>query len=277
MTPDATILDRRSVELRKLATESMISGGRGHLPAALSCIDILRVLFDDVLNFRPGEPEWEDRDIFLLSKGHACLALYAILADKGFFPKSELDRFEMLGSMLGGHPEAHRVPGVEASTGALGHGLPIGVGIAMGDKIRGRERKVVVLIGDGESNEGTIWEAALLARKHSLENLTVLVDYNKFQCFGPTEEILGLEPLADKWRSFGFEVCEVDGHDVPALRKVLTALPLASDGPGCVICHTVKGKGIPTITRNPDWHHKHGLSEAEIAELRNALARETVV
>ena len=277
MNPDAIVLDRRSVELRQLATEAMIAGGRGHLSTALSCIDILRVLYDDVLRVRAEEPDWDERDIFILSKGHGCLALYAILADKGYFPKSELERFEMKGSMLGGHPEAHRIPGVEASTGALGHGLPIGVGIAVGDKIKRRDRKVVVLVGDGESSEGTVWEAALLANKHRLTNLTVIVDYNKFQCHGPIEEIQSLEPLADKWRSFGFEVAEVDGHDVSQLRKVLTNLPLAGGRPSCVICHTVKGKGIPMITRNPAWHHKYEMSEDEIAGLRSALARETVV
>src|SRR5215467_14669425 len=236
MSPVSPPLDQRSKELRRLVVRALAGGERGHIGSSMSLIEILRVLYDDVLRYRPSEPEWRDRDRMILSKGHGCLALYAVLADKGFFSLDTLDTFCRRDSILGGHPEAGKVPGVEASTGALGHGLPIGVGRAMGLRIKGSDARVFVVTGDGEINEGSVWEAAMSASKHRLSNLTVMIDYNKIQSAGPTREILDLEPLADKWRAFGFGVAEVDGHDVAALREVLGRVPLEADKPSAIIC-----------------------------------------
>lgn len=264
-------LDARSLHLRRLVIKALDSGGRGHLGSALSLIEILRVLFDDVMRYRPAEPNWLDRDRFILSKGHGCLALYALLADKGFFPESELDTFCRKDSILGGHPERHKIPGVEASTGALGHGLSIGVGMALGLRLKRSDARVFVVLGDGEINEGSIWEAAMNAAKHGLDRLTAIIDYNKLQSYGPTAQVQELEPLADKWRAFGCAVREVDGHDVTALRAVLSNLSFAPGRPSLLICHTVKGKGIPFAEGRADWHHKSKLDPADITALYAAL------
>lgn len=263
-------LDGRSRHLRRLVVRAVVEGGRGHVGSAMSLIEILRVLYDEVLKVRAGEPDWPDRDRCILSKGHGCLALYAVLADKGFFPLPELDRFSAAGGILGGHPEHGKVPGVEASTGALGHGLSIGLGMALGCRLKGRKSRVVVILGDGEIDEGAVWEAAMTAAKYKLANLTAIIDCNKLQSYGPTAEVLDLEPLADKWRAFGFETVECDGHDVAALRKVL-ANPLSGDRPGAVICHTVKGKGIPMAEHDAAWHHKNKLTPDEVAAITEAL------
>lgn len=269
--PSNAILDERSLYLRRLVVRALDGGKRGHIGSSMSLIEIFRVLYDDVLDYRPSEPDWPKRDRSILSKGHGCLALYVLLADKGYFPLEELDRFCHRDAILGGHPEAGKVPGVEASTGSLGHGLPIGVGMALGLRMRRRKSRVYVVLGDGEINEGSNWEAALSAHKHRLSNLTAIIDYNKIQSAGPTAEILDLEPLADKWRSFGFGVAEVDGHDVEALRRVLTNLPIDRERPSAVICHTVKGKGIPFAEHDASWHHKSSIKKDEIAEMSRAL------
>jgi transketolase len=234
----------------------------------MSLIEILRVFYDDVLRTRAEAPDWPERDRLILSKGHGCIALYAILADRGFFPTEELRRFCHRDGMLGGHPEAGKIPGVEASTGALGHGLSIGVGLALAARIRKRATRVAVVMGDGEINEGSVWEAAMCAGKHRLANLIAVVDYNKMQSYGSTSEVQPLEPLADKWRAFGFEAIEADGHDVAALRRAFT---LKSDRPVAVIAHTVKGKGIPFAENEASWHHKNRLPADQIAQLYAAL------
>jgi len=264
-------LDERSLYLRRLVVRALEGGGRGHIGSTLSLIEIFRVLFDDILAYRPQEPDWPERDRCILSKGHGCLALYALLADKGYFPLDVLDGFCRKGSILGGHPEAGKVPGVEASTGALGHGLSIGVGVALAQRLRGRGSRVFVVLGDGEINEGSVWEAALSAHKHGLSNLVAMIDYNKIQSSGTTAEILDLEPLAEKWRAFGFGTVEVDGHDVAALRTVLRAAPVAAGRPTAIICHTVKGKGIPFAENDAKWHHKASLKREVIADMMRAL------
>lgn len=266
-----SVLDDRSRFLRKQVIRSIEAGGRGHVGSSLSLIEILRVLYDDFLRYDCKNPQWEMRDRCILSKGHGCLALYAVLADKGFFPESELWKFCKHEGILGGHPERGKVPGVEASTGSLGHGLPIGVGLAIAAKCDNAQHRVVVVTSDGECNEGSTWEAALCASKHKLSNLIVLVDYNKQQSYGSTFEILDLEPLADKWRAFGFHVRELDGHSVEELRSALNKTPFSVDKPSLIICHTVKGKGIPFAESNPDWHHKSKISPEEIQALLSAL------
>lgn len=261
------MLDPRSLALRRTIIETLDAGGRGHPGSAMSLVEILRVLYDDILRVRPDEPAWPERDRLLLSKGHGCLALYVMLADKGFFPAAELEKFCKADSILGGHPEYGKVPGVEASTGSLGHGLSIGIGMALAARLDGRDSRVFVVMGDGESNEGSVWEAAMCAAKHRLDALTVLVDYNKLQSYGPVAEVQEMAPMAEKWRAFGFAAVEVDGHDVAALRRVLGELPLRPGRPTAVICHTVKGKGISFMENNPSWHHKSRLAEEELARM----------
>jgi transketolase len=264
-------LDERSNALRRVIVRMIEIDRRGHIGSALSLVEILRVLYDSFLIYRTTEPNWFDRDRFILSKGHGCLALYAILADKGFFPSRILDGFCKPNGALGGHPAFTREFGIEASTGALGHGLSIGVGIALASKIKKQNYRVVVVVGDGEINEGSVWEAAMSASKHQLSALTVFVDYNKLQSYGTTREVLDLEPLADKWRSFGFEVQEVDGHDVPALETLVKRLPLNPHKPTAIICHTVKGKGFPFAEGKAEWHHKSGLTSNDIAAMYDCL------
>jgi len=234
-------LDEKSKSLRRLVIGGLQGARKGHIGSALSLIEIVRVLYDHTLNLRVDDPSWSERDRFILSKGHGCLGLYAVLADKGFISKEELKTYSLIDSRLAGCCE-EIVPGVEATTGALGHGLSIGVGMALGALMRGRKNKVYVLLSDGEHGEGSIWEAALSASKHNLSNLVPIVDYNKVQLAGFTKDISCLEPLTDKWRSFGFEAIEVNGHDINELKSVLGA-PI--ERPTVVICHTVKGKGIP--------------------------------
>jgi transketolase len=260
-------LDERSLYLRRLIVRAIHKGERGHIGPALSLVEIIRVLYDDILRHRPDQPKWSDRDRFILSKGHGCLALYAVLADKGYFPVAKLDRFCHFDSILGGHPEVV-TPGVEACTGALGHGLPIGIGLALAARMRKRDHRIVVLMGDGEINEGSVWEAAACADKHRLGNLTAVIDYNKFQSAGSVFEIQSMEPLADKWASFGFHVLEANGHDVADLHRIFThAMSLPAHQPRVVICHTVKGKGIPEAENNASWHHKAELTD----EVRRAI------
>jgi transketolase len=269
---ESPVLDERSRYLRRLVIRALEGGGRGHIGSSMSLIEIFRVLFDDVLRYRPAAPLWPERDRCILSKGHGCLALYAILADKGYFPLEELDRFCRRDAVLGGHPERGKIPGVETSTGALGHGFSVGMGVALALRMRRQEGRVFVVLGDGEINEGSNWEAAMSAHKHGLSNLTAIVDYNKVQSAGPTAEILDLEPLADKWRAFGFGVVEVDGHDVAALRRSLRGLPAAPDRPSALICHTVKGGGIPFAENDANWHHKSSIKPDVIAKMYAAVA-----
>lgn len=264
-------MDQRSKQLRKLIVQALEGGGRGHIGSSMSLVELLRVLFDSYLDYRAINPNWPDRDRLILSKGHGCLALYAILADKGFFEREELRSFCQFDSRLGGHPERGKVPGIEASTGALGHGLPMGIGMALAAKIRKQTYRVVVVVGDGEINEGSVWEAAMSAAKHKLSNLTVFVDYNKLQSYGAIREVLDLEPLADKWHSFGFEVEEVDGHDINALEQLTKRLPLNSQKPTAIICHTIKGRGFHFAEGRAEWHHKSGLKPEEITAMYECL------
>jgi transketolase len=263
-------LDSRSLELRRTIVRMFDHSKRGHVGSSFSLVEILRVLYDDILRYDAKHPSWPNRDRFILSKGHGCPALFTMLSEKGFFPESELWKFCQSDGILGGHPE-HKVPGVEASTGSLGHGLSIGLGMALNARYEKSGARTYVIIGDGESNEGSIWEAAMSAGKHRLTDLTVMVDYNKHQSYGSTFEIQDLEPLADKWRAFGFATAEVDGHSVDELRNVLSSGPLSSEKPSVIICHTVKGRGASFAENNMDWHHKSRISDEEISSLMNEL------
>ena len=269
--PLRTTLDARSKQLRRRIVRTLEAGGRGHLGPAFSLVEMLRVLYDDVLRFDPRRPDWPARDRFVLSKGHGCLAHYVLLAEKGFFPAGELHRFCRFDGLLGGHPEI-RVPGIEASTGSLGHGLSIGVGFALAARLRSESWRTFVVVGDGESQEGSIWEAAMAAGKHRLDHLIVLVDANRLQSYGATHEVQNMEPFVEKWRAFGFAASEIDGHDVEALRRILATLPLESGRPSAIICRTIKGKGVAQCELEPSWHHKSRLSPEVVGELMAELA-----
>ena len=270
LTGEPVILDSRSLALRRTIVQVLKACGRGHVGSAFSLVEILRVLYDDILKYDPRAPDWKQRDRLLLSKGHGCMALYVLLADKGFIPQSELWKFCKSDGILGGHPD-HKIPGVEASTGSLGHGFSIGIGFALNAIYEGSDYRTFIVIGDGESNEGSTWEAAMCASKHQLSNLTILVDYNKYQSYDSTSAILDLEPISAKWESFGFGTVEIDGHDIESLRNVLTNLPVIADKPTAIICHTIKGKGVDYVENNMDWHHKNRVSDEEIDSLMKAL------
>ncbi len=261
-------LDGRSKELRRLVIGGLQGARKGHIGSALSLIEIVRVLYDNTLNYKIGDLTWPERDRFILSKGHGCLGLYAILADKGFISKDELSTYSKEGSRLGGCCE-ELVPGIEATTGALGHGLSIGVGMAKGALMRKRNNRVFVLLGDGEMGEGSIWEAALSASKHNLTNLITIIDDNKVQLAGYTKDISCFGSLADKWSSFGFEVKEVNGHDIQELESVFEEKP--KKNPMAIICHTVKGKGISFAENDSAWHWKNKISDDLINQMYVAL------
>jgi len=249
-------LKKKVEELRKAVFKSICNGGGGHIAGSLSIIEILIVLYHKILKVDPQRPRDPSRDRFILSKGHAGVALYAILADKGFFPKNELDRFGKKGAILGGHPDMHKVPGIEASTGSLGHGFPFAVGIALAGKLDKKDYRVFVLLGDGECQEGSIWEAAMFAPQQKLDNLIAIVDYNKIQAMDRLDNIVALDPLADKWKAFGWEVKEVDGHDFPALEEIFKKVPFVEGKPSLIIAHTIKGKGISFMQDTPIWHYR---------------------
>ncbi len=236
--------------------EHVLAMGAGavgtHVGGALSAVDILVALYREVLRVRPEEPDWPDRDHFILSKGHASAALYATLAECGFFPVEELDTYGRSNGRLMAHPTP-AVPGVEFATGSLGHGLALGIGLALAAKRAGKDKRVFVLLGDGELQEGSVWEAAMAAAHFELDNLTAIVDRNRLQISGSTEDRMGLEPLADKWRAFGWQTSELDGHDFGQLVPALRTPP--SDGtPGVLIADTVKGRGVRHLQHRKQSH-----------------------
>ncbi|MFA5147166.1 MAG: transketolase [Candidatus Omnitrophota bacterium] len=255
-TMNTADLRTRARDIRQVIIKTICKGGGGHIPASLSIVEILTVLYNGILKIDTKRPKDPARDRFILSKGHAGVALYAVLADSGFFDKSHLDTFGRRGTILGGHPDMHKVPGVEASTGALGHGFPFGMGMALAAKMDKKDYRVFVLLGDGECQEGSVWEAALFAPQHKLDNLTVIIDYNKLQAMDRIENIISLEPLADKWKAFGWAVKEVDGHNIPELRKTFASVPFVRGKPNLVIAHTVKGKGVSFMENVPIWHFR---------------------
>lgn len=247
-----TELARRA---RISALQMCSRSGASHIGAALSVIDILAVIYGDVADVDPHRTQDPSRDIVLVSKGHSASGVYAVMAHAGYFPLAWLDDYYLDGSHLGGHVTAHGVPGVELSTGALGHALPFGVGRALTDQLDGLDRRVFVVLSDGECAEGSNWEAAMQAAHHRLGNLTVIVDRNRLQILGRTEDVLGLEPFADKWRAFGWEVVEVDGHDHAQLRTALARRGGTMHArPRVVIANTTKGKGVDFMEDKVEWH-----------------------
>jgi transketolase len=230
-------------------------GGSAHIGAVFSCADILAVLYGGFLKVDPLQPRAPHRDRFVLSKGHAGAGLYAALAERGFFPIAQLMTHCQDGSELCGHV-SHQIPGVEVSTGSLGHGLSIAAGMAFAARLEGAAHRVVCLLSDGECDEGSTWEAALFAAHHGLVNLVAIIDYNKIQGIGRVAEVIGLEPLAAKWTSFGWAVREIDGHDHTAIESALSATPLLAGKPSCLIAHTLKGKGVSFMEDTVLWHYR---------------------
>jgi len=242
--------------IRRASLRMVHAARMGHPGGDLSCADILAVLFFHVLRLDPNAPNDPRRDRFILSKGHASAALYATLAERGFFPLERLDTYMRPLSLLNGHPDRNKCPGVEANTGPLGHGLPIAVGIAIAAKLDASDVRTFVLTGDGELQEGSNWEAIMAAAHFALDNLTVIVDRNGLQQGDTTEHTIRLEPLADRWRAFGWSVVEVDGHDIDALMRTFARLPETSGKPTCVIARTNKGRGVSFIEDRVEWHHR---------------------
>jgi transketolase len=263
--------------LRRHVVQMAADSPGAHVGGSMSAIEILAVLlFDGVLNVDPAQPKMEGRDYLIFSKGHASAALYGALAERGFFPVEELRTYKRMGSRLAGH-SLKSIPGVELATGSLGHGLAVGNGVALAGKHDGSTYRVFVVLGDGECQEGSVWEAAMAAAHYRLDNLVAIVDRNGVQEDGPTEEIMALEPLAGKWRAFNWAVREVDGHDVEALSAALHDLPFAPGRPSLLLAKTVKGKGISFAEHQNAWHYGK-LSPAQrdqaLAEIDAAFARE---
>lgn len=249
------IVESKCREIRKNIFLQAYAANGAHMGAAFSVTDILGTLyFGDVLKYKPDQPDWVDRDRVILSKGHAGVALYAVLALAGYFDKEYLKTFCKPGSKLGGHPKINEIPGVEASTGALGHGLPFGIGMAYANKVDNRQSHTYVILGDGECQEGSIWEGALSAPTLGLDNLTVIVDHNKLQAMDELETIVHMKPFADKWKAFGWNVVETDGHNCNEIREAL--LVRRKDIPTLVIAHTIKGKGVSFMENVPIWHYR---------------------
>jgi transketolase len=260
----AAELEEKSRQIRTDILKAVHKAGKGHIGGAFSIVEILVSLYyGKVLKFDSEKPNWELRDRFILSKGHAGVALYAVLADLGYFPREELN-FLNQGRLLGEHPDP-RIPGVEVVSGSLGHGLPIGSGMALADKMDKNCRKTFVLMGDGECYEGSVWEAAMFAAHHELHNLAGIVDRNKLITHGSTESINRLEPFADKWKAFGWEVFEVDAHDFSELQNIWKVVTSKKAGaPSMVIANSVKGKGVSFMENDFNWHHG-GIDDAQFA------------
>jgi transketolase len=265
------VLEEAADTLRRHVVDMAADAG-AHVGGSLSVAEILAVLyFDGVLRVDPAQPKMDGRDYLIFSKGHASAALYGALAERGFFPVAELASYKRMGSRLAGHP-AKSIPGVELATGSLGHGLPVGNGIALAGKHDGRDYRVFVLLGDGECQEGVVWEAAMAAAHYRLDNLVAIVDRNGVQEDGPTEKIMALEPFAAKWRAFNWEVREVDGHDVAELSRALHAVPFAPGRPSLLLARTVKGKGLSFAENTSAWHYGKLSSEQRAQALAELAA-----
>jgi transketolase len=264
------VLDERSITLRKMILGAVASGGRGHLGPALSLLEIVSTLYDSVLNHDPKNHSWSERDVFILSKGHGCLGLYAVLAQHGYFPMDELNTFCQFRSRLGGHPEWHELEGIEFSTGSLGHGPAVAVGICRAFQLQKSARRVFVLVGDGELGEGAIWESALHASKYSMSNLTMIIDFNNMQAYGEILRVLPLESIREKFQAFGFLVEEINGHSRDSILGAIRKEHIGNK-PKVVIAHTIKGKGIKSAENATDWHHRARISQSDIEKLTSEL------
>ena len=268
--PDVASLRRIAAQLRGAVIDMSHAAQSAHLASALSCCDILAAAYWHALRVDPTDPKSPTRDRFILSKGHAAAALYAALAYKGFFPVDLLGTYGEAGGELAEHPPANLLAGVEAATGSLGHGLPIGIGMALSGRILGHGFRVFTLLSDGECNEGSVWEGAMFAAGQRLENLCAIIDYNKWQATARSNETLELAPLRDKWVAFGWDATEVDGHDVGAIANLLARVPNGSGRPVAIVAHTVKGKGVSFMEDDNNWHYRAPTAD-EVAQARKEL------
>lgn len=252
-----------NADLRQQIAKMVYRSKEGHIPSAFSIVDLIHFLYAEVLRVDSKNPQWEGRDYFILSKGHGAAALYVVLRKFGFLSDEDIEAYSTRRGILGGHPDVTKVPGVEASTGSLGHGFPTAAGIALGLKIQNKSNRVFALLGDGECNEGTVWETALVAAKQQLTRLTAIVDLNQ-----SAAQVLPVDPLADKWKSFGWAVQEIDGHSEKEIRQAF--LNLSETRPNAIIAHTVKGKGVSFVEGHGKWHHRIPTAE-ELAHIIEEL------
>ncbi len=259
--PDVPALKKQAARLRGRVIEMSHAAQAAHLASSLSCCDIVTAAYWHVLRVDPAKPKDPLRDRFILSKGHAAAALYAALAFKDYFPLAELDTYCQDGGRLAEHPPANLLPGVEAATGSLGHGLPLGCGISLAGRIKGDDFRVFALLSDGENNEGSVWEAAMFAAAQKLENVCVIVDYNKWQATARSNDTLMLAPLRDKWAAFGWDAYEIDGHDIGVLAQLMQRIPNGSGKPVALIANTVKGKGVSFMEDDNNWHYRAPTAE----------------
>lgn len=278
MTTTAAELDliRAKARFSREETVRLIQIAKvGHYASSFSCAEILATLYYGVMRLKRGEPDWPDRDRFLFGKGHAAAALYPLLVDWGFFEKDVLDEYTRLGNPLGDHPDMSRVPGIDFSSGSLGHALSAGLGMALGGRLQGRDFRVFVLLGDGELHEGQVWEAAMSSAHHRARNLIAIVDRNEYSLDGRVDDVIGIEPLVGKWRSFGWETREVDGHDVTELLDTLRDLvdDEMRQQPAVVVARTVKGKGVSFMETELGWHLGYLVPEDEERALDEIRAR----
>lgn len=268
---DTRELERSALDVRRRTLELIAGAGRGHIGGALSCTDILAALYmGRVLRVDPARPAWELRDRFILSKGHSCVALYCVLAEMGFFPAADLARYGTDGTIFSGHPERH-LPGVEVDTGSLGHGIGVGAGLALGARLSGQDWFSFVLMGDGECQEGSVWESAMFAAHHRLDTLVAIIDYNGIGATDFLKDSVDVAPLEEKWKAFGWETTVVDGHAFAQLVPVLQAARSRGPRPHAVICRTVKGRGVSAMEGSSAWHHKIPKGDV-LAQARRDLA-----
>lgn len=264
-------LRKTCINVRRDIVSQVYFGGSGHVGGSLSCVEILTTLFFEIMRLHPDEPDWSGRDRFVLSKGHASPSLYAVLAERGYFPLEELKTFTQSGSRLQKHVDMHRLPGVDVSSGSLGQGLSISIGMALADRLDQKDRRVYCVIGDGESQEGQIWEAAMAAAQFKLDTLVLYLDHNRIQVDGFLKSIIEIEPIDEKWQSFGWHVQRIDGHAIDQILDA-TALAKANIGkPHMIICDTVKGKGISFAENKVEWH-SHAINDDEYAQALAELA-----
>lgn len=261
-------LENKSRLIRREILQMVARVRSSHIGGSFSVADILTALYFKILKINPKHPENSKRDLLVFSKGHCAAALYAVLAERGFFPKSVLEDYFTNGKLLTGHPTKGCLPGVETSTGSLGHGLPMGAGMAFAAKYDKSPSRVFVIMSDGECDEGSVWEAALVASHNRLDNLVAIIDYNKLQAFGRISDVLSLEPLKKKWESFGWAVKEIDGHNFDEILSAFEVLPFEKGKPSVVIAHTIKGKGVSYMENKLEWHYKNPQGEEVNIALR---------
>jgi transketolase len=266
-------LQKRANDLRCLVVRMIHLAGSGHPGGALSAADIVAALYFSVLRIDPARPDWPDRDRFVLSKGHACPVVYAALARRGYFPVEELWTLRKLGSRLQGHPDMRKTPGIDATTGSLGQGISVACGLALAAKINHQDYRVYSIVGCGESQEGQVWEAAMAAAHYKLDNLTAIVDYNRLQLDGTVGEIMELSPFADKWGAFGWEVLQIDGHDLPEILEALATAQATTGKPTVIIARTIKGKGVSFMENQVKWH-AGGVTGEQLEQALTELACE---